>query len=52
MFHQRPFLINRFPPTGGVAMVRAYNDDYIEIVYRYVFIISLQIFIKINVQNL
>lgn len=35
MFHQRPFLINRFPPTGGVAMVRAYNDDYIEIVYRF-----------------
>ena len=52
MFHPRPFLISRFPPQGGVAMVRAYNDDYIEIVFRYVFIISLQIFMKINVQNL
>ncbi|CAG2195311.1 SEPN1 [Mytilus edulis] len=32
MFHPRPFLMIRFPPKGGVAMVRAQNDDYIEIV--------------------
>ncbi|VDI27960.1 Hypothetical predicted protein [Mytilus galloprovincialis] len=35
MFHPRPFLMIRFPPKGGVALVRAQNDDYIEIVFRF-----------------
>lgn len=35
MFHPRPFLITRFPPKGGVAMVRGYNDDYIDVVFRF-----------------
>ncbi|VDI51956.1 selenoprotein N [Mytilus galloprovincialis] len=35
MFHPRPFLMIRFPPKGGVALVRAQNNDYIEIVFRF-----------------
>ncbi|KAK3598667.1 hypothetical protein CHS0354_020428 [Potamilus streckersoni] len=34
MFHPRPFLINRFAPQGAIACVRAYNQDYIDIVFR------------------
>lgn len=37
MFHPRPFLRNRFPPQGGVATVRAYNDKYVDIAFRLVF---------------
>lgn len=34
MFHPRPFLVTRFPPKGGVAMVRALSEEYIDIVFR------------------
>ena len=34
MFHPRPFLRSRFPPQGGVACVRAFNKDYLDISYR------------------
>lgn len=34
MFHPRPFLRNRFPVQGATACVRAYNDEYIDIVFR------------------
>ena len=34
MFHPRPFLRTRFPPQGGVACVRAYNKEYLDIYYR------------------
>ncbi|KAK3093662.1 hypothetical protein FSP39_018598 [Pinctada imbricata] len=34
MFHPRPFLRSRFAPQGAIATVRAYNDKYIDIVFR------------------
>lgn len=34
MFHPRPFLLTRFGPHGAVACVRAYNDQYFDIVFR------------------
>ena len=34
MFHPRPFLLTRFGPRGSLACVRAYNDEYIDIVFR------------------
>lgn len=34
MFHPRPFLRSRFPPQGGVASVRAYNKEYLDISFR------------------
>ena len=34
MFHPRPFLLTRFGPHGAVACVRAYNDQYLDIVFR------------------
>lgn len=34
MFHPRPFLVTRFPPKGGVAMVRAVSEEFIDIVFR------------------
>lgn len=35
MFHPRPFLRTRFPPQGGTACVRAVNDEYLDISFRY-----------------
>ena len=35
MFHSRPFVYTRFAPQGSVACVRAVNDRYVEIVFRY-----------------
>lgn len=34
MFHPRPFLRTRFPPQGGVACVRAFNNEYLDISFR------------------
>lgn len=34
MFHPCPFLRSRFPPQGGVASVRAYNKEYLDISFR------------------
>lgn len=34
LFHPRPFVISRFAPQGSVACVRAYNDKYLDIVFR------------------
>ena len=36
MFHPRPFLMMRFGPQGSLACVRAYNEEYIDIVFRLV----------------
>jgi hypothetical protein len=41
MFHPRPFLRSRFPPQGGVACVRAFNKDYLDISYRLVWSIAV-----------
>lgn len=35
MFHPRPFLIMRSDPQGIVGCVRAYNEKFIEIFFRY-----------------
>lgn len=37
MFHPRPFLLTRFGPQGTVACVRAENQDYLDIVFRFAF---------------
>ena len=37
MFAPRPFLLNRFIPQGTMAVLRAMNNDYMDIVFRYVF---------------
>ncbi|CAH1792745.1 unnamed protein product [Owenia fusiformis] len=34
MFHPRPFIYMRFQPQGSKAVVRAYNDKYVDIVFR------------------
>ena len=34
MVHPRPFVLSRFAPQGTVACVRAYNDKFVEIVFR------------------
>lgn len=34
MFHPRPFLRTRFAPQGAKATVRAFNDKYVDIVFR------------------
>lgn len=34
MFHPRPFLRTRFAPQGAKATLRAYNDKYVDIVFR------------------
>ena len=34
MVHPRPFVLTRFAPQGSVACVRAYNDRFIDIVFR------------------
>jgi hypothetical protein len=35
MFHPRPFLYSRFPPQGAVACVRAENEKFLEIQFRW-----------------
>lgn len=35
MLHKRPFLHMRFPPRGAVACLRAVNDDYYDIMFRF-----------------
>lgn len=35
MFHPRPFIKSRFAPQGAVACIRASNDFYYDIVYRW-----------------
>ena len=35
MLHKRPFLQMRFPPRGAVASLKAVNDDYFSIMFRY-----------------
>lgn len=39
MFHPRPFLLTRFGPQGTVACVRAENQDYWDIVFRFYFFV-------------
>jgi hypothetical protein len=34
MFHNRPFLISRFPPQGTSLVVRARNTKYLDIMFR------------------
>lgn len=34
MFHPVPFVYGRFAPQGSVACVRAFNGDYIDIMFR------------------
>ena len=34
MFHNRPFLISRFPPQGTSLVVRARNAKYLDIIFR------------------
>ncbi|ESO93527.1 hypothetical protein LOTGIDRAFT_119019 [Lottia gigantea] len=34
LFHPRPFVVSRFPAQSSVACVRAYNDKYLDIVFR------------------
>lgn len=34
MFHPRPFLRTRFAPQGAKATIRAFNDKYVDIVFR------------------
>jgi hypothetical protein len=34
MAHSRPFVIQRFPPQGSVACVRAVNEQFVEVVFR------------------
>ena len=36
LFHPRAFVYTRFAPQGSVAMIRAQNDKYVEVVFRYV----------------
>ena len=36
MFHRNVFIVTRFLPSGGVAIVRARNKKYFEIVVRWV----------------
>ncbi|KAL5008485.1 hypothetical protein ScPMuIL_014066 [Solemya velum] len=34
LFHPRPFILTRFGPQGSAACIRAYNNDYLDIVFR------------------
>lgn len=34
MFHPRPFVFSRFAPQGSIAVVRALNKKYVDIVFR------------------
>lgn len=34
MFHKNVFLYPRFPPTGATMYLRAYNDIYLDILFR------------------
>ncbi|CAF0776788.1 unnamed protein product [Didymodactylos carnosus] len=34
MFHQRPFILSRFPPQGALAVVRARYGPYLDIIFR------------------
>jgi len=34
MFHPRPFLMTRFSPQGAIAVIRARNKAYFDIVFR------------------
>ena len=41
MFSARPFVYTRFGPQGSVAIVRAYNEKYVDIMFRSVVCESL-----------
>ena len=41
MFHVRPFIFSRFPPQGTAAVVRAQYGPFLEIYFRFVFLIIL-----------
>lgn len=34
LFHPLPFVHTRFAPKGSTAVIRAYNEDYVDIVFR------------------
>lgn len=34
MFHKRPFVRTRFGPQGTIAVVRAENEKYVDVVFR------------------
>ena len=34
MFHPVPFVYGRFAPQGSVACIRAFNSDYVDIMFR------------------
>ena len=40
MFHAHPFIINRFGPRGAVGIIRAKNEKYLDIVFRFAIHIS------------
>ena len=40
MFHPRPFLHTRFGPQGAAALLRAENELYVDVVFRYVNILT------------
>ncbi len=33
-FHRHPFVLTRFAPQGTVACIRAYDKEYVEVVFR------------------
>ena len=35
MLHKRPFLLSRFGPHGTSVLVRAQNEKYLDLVFRY-----------------
>ena len=41
MFHVRPFILSRFPPQGTAAVVRAQCGPFLDIYFRFVFLIIL-----------
>ena len=41
IFHPRPFLLTRFSPQGTVACVRAESQDYLDIVFRFTWILIM-----------
>lgn len=43
LFHPRPFIFTRFGPQGSAACIRAYNNQYLDIVFRLVLIIEFRL---------
>lgn len=52
MFHPRPFVKSRFAPQGAVACIRASNDFYFDIVFRWgVTAVQIFLLLRLLLQN-